>query len=76
MRERSRPPWLPTAAGIAAYVAFVVLRVLRLHNWRTLSRLAAGIEPGAESSWVKLASTDMPQLLARLADAGYRPTVN
>ena len=26
--------------------AFVELRVLRLHNWRTLSRLDRGIEPG------------------------------
>ena len=26
--------------------SFVELRVLRLHNWRTLSRLAKGIEPG------------------------------
>jgi alkylation response protein AidB-like acyl-CoA dehydrogenase len=46
---------------------FVELRVLRLHNWRTLSRLARGIEPGPESSWVKLAWTDMTQ---HLSDAG------
>jgi alkylation response protein AidB-like acyl-CoA dehydrogenase len=44
--------------------AFVELRVLRLHNWRTLSRLARGVEPGAESSWVKLAWTDMTQHLS------------
>jgi alkylation response protein AidB-like acyl-CoA dehydrogenase len=44
--------------------AFVELRVLRLHNWRTLSRLAAGAEPGPESSWVKLAWTDMTQHLS------------
>jgi alkylation response protein AidB-like acyl-CoA dehydrogenase len=47
--------------------AFVELRVLRLHNWRTLSRLARGEEPGAESSWVKLAWTDMTQHLSAAA---------
>jgi alkylation response protein AidB-like acyl-CoA dehydrogenase len=55
--------------------AFVELRVLRLHNWRTLSRLHRGLEPGAESSWVKLAWTDMAQHLSAtalrvLGDAG------
>jgi alkylation response protein AidB-like acyl-CoA dehydrogenase len=44
--------------------AFVELRVLRLHNWRTLSRLGRGAEPGPESSWVKLAWTDMTQHLS------------
>jgi alkylation response protein AidB-like acyl-CoA dehydrogenase len=44
--------------------AFVELRVLRLHNWRTLSRLERGAEPGAESSLVKLAWTDMTQHLS------------
>jgi alkylation response protein AidB-like acyl-CoA dehydrogenase len=47
--------------------SFVELRVLRLHNWRTLSRLARGIEPGPESSYVKLAWTDMSQHLAEAA---------
>jgi alkylation response protein AidB-like acyl-CoA dehydrogenase len=47
--------------------AFVELRVLRLHNWRTLSRLARGEAPGAESSWVKLAWTDMTQHLSEWA---------
>jgi len=47
--------------------AFVELRVLRLHNWRTLSRLARGEEPGPESSWVKLAWTDMTQHLSESA---------
>jgi alkylation response protein AidB-like acyl-CoA dehydrogenase len=51
--------------------AFVELRVLRLHNWRTLSRLARGEEPGPESSWVKLAWTDMTQ---HLSDAGLELT--
>ena len=47
--------------------AFVELRVLRLHNWRTLSRLARGEEPGAESSWVKLTWSDMTQHLSAAA---------
>jgi alkylation response protein AidB-like acyl-CoA dehydrogenase len=47
--------------------SFVELRVLRLHNWRTLSRLNRGAEPGAESSWVKLAWTDMTQDLSATA---------
>lgn len=47
--------------------AFVALRVLRLHNWRTLSRLGRGLEPGPESSWVKLAWTDMTQQLSACA---------
>ena len=47
--------------------AFVELRLLRLHNWRTLSRLARGVEPGPESSWIKLAWTDMTQHLSAAA---------
>ena len=50
------------ADGLAQ--SFVDLRVLRLHNWRTLSRLARGTEPGPETSWVKLAWTDMTQRLS------------
>ena len=47
--------------------AYVKLRVLRFHNWRTMTRLGRGIEPGPESSVVKLAWTDMTQ---QLSDAG------
>jgi alkylation response protein AidB-like acyl-CoA dehydrogenase len=47
--------------------AFVELRILRLHNLRTLSRLARGIEPGPESSVVKLAWTTMTQNLSSVA---------
>ncbi len=47
--------------------AFVELRLLRLHNWRTLSRLGRGLEPGPESSWIKLAWTDMTQHLSAAA---------
>src|SRR5690242_7295641 len=46
---------------------YVELRVLRLLNWRTLSRLARGIEPGPESSVVKLAWTTMTQHLSDVA---------
>ena len=49
--------------------AFIELRILRLHNWRTLSRLGRGIEPGPESSLVKLTWTYMTQ---HLSDAGLR----
>ncbi len=47
--------------------AYVELRVLRLHNWRTLSRLAKGGEPGPESSWIKLQWTEMTQHLSDTA---------
>ncbi|MDQ1466528.1 MAG: hypothetical protein QOH10_943 [Actinomycetota bacterium] len=47
--------------------SFVDLRVLRLHNWRTLSRLARGVEPGPESSYVKLAWTEMTQQMSETA---------
>jgi alkylation response protein AidB-like acyl-CoA dehydrogenase len=47
--------------------SFVDLRVLRLHNWRTLSRLTKGIEPGPESSVTKLAWSDMTQALSSRA---------
>jgi len=53
------------ADGLAQ--AFVELRILRLHNWRTLSRLGRGLEPGPESSWVKLSWTAMTQHLSELA---------
>ena len=53
------------ADGLAQ--SFVDLRVLRLHNWRTLSTLSRGIEPGPETSWVKLAWTDMTQRLSAAA---------
>ena len=47
--------------------AFVELRMLRLLNWRTLSRLSRGLEPGPESSVTKLVWTDMTQ---HLSDVG------
>jgi alkylation response protein AidB-like acyl-CoA dehydrogenase len=45
----------------------VKLRVLRQHNWRTLTRLTHGEEPGPESSVVKLAWADMTQTLSEAA---------
>jgi alkylation response protein AidB-like acyl-CoA dehydrogenase len=47
--------------------AYVALVVLRTHNWRTLSKLARGQEPGPESSWVKLTWSDMTQRLSEAA---------
>jgi alkylation response protein AidB-like acyl-CoA dehydrogenase len=61
-RERGALDDLAMADELAQ--AFVELRVLRLHNWRTLSRLTKGREPGPESSWVKLSWTDMTQHLS------------
>ncbi len=57
-------------ALVDAYVALVVLRT---HNWRTLSKLARGEEPGPESSWVKLTWSDMTQQLSEAALAVEGP---
>jgi alkylation response protein AidB-like acyl-CoA dehydrogenase len=57
-------------ALVDAYVALVVLRT---HNWRTLSKLARGEEPGPESSWVKLTWSDMTQHLSEAAMAVQGP---
>ncbi|MDQ3145972.1 MAG: hypothetical protein M3R01_03395 [Actinomycetota bacterium] len=63
--DGSRLDEVEVADGLAQ--AYVELRILRLHNWRTLSRLGRGVEPGPESSWVKLAWTDMTQHLSATA---------
>jgi alkylation response protein AidB-like acyl-CoA dehydrogenase len=47
--------------------SFVELRVLRLHNWRMLSRLSRGLEPGPETSWIKLHWSEMSQALSSRA---------
>jgi len=47
--------------------AYVKLRVLRFHNWRTMTSLSRGTAPGPESSVVKLAWTDMTQELSEAA---------
>jgi alkylation response protein AidB-like acyl-CoA dehydrogenase len=41
--------------------AFVELRLFQLHNWRTLSRLQKGKEPGPEGSLLKLYWSEMSQ---------------
>jgi alkylation response protein AidB-like acyl-CoA dehydrogenase len=64
-QERALLDDVEIADGLAQ--SFVELRVLRLHNWRTLSRLAKGIEPGPESSITKLAWSDMTQALSARA---------
>jgi len=46
---------------------WVELAILRLHNWRTLTRLGRGEAPGPESSIVKLAWTEMTQHLSEVA---------
>jgi hypothetical protein len=51
----------------ALAACWIDLGVLRLHNLRTLTRLGRGEEPGAESSWIKLAWTSMTQ---HMAEAG------
>jgi hypothetical protein len=55
------------ASADALVQSFVELQVLRLHNWRTLSRLAQGIEPGPETSWIKLHWSEMSQRLSARA---------
>ena len=57
-------------ALVDAYVALVVLRT---HNWRTLSHLGRGGEPGPESSWVKLTWSDMTQQMSQAALAVVGP---
>jgi alkylation response protein AidB-like acyl-CoA dehydrogenase len=51
----------------ALAASYIDLGVLRLHNLRTLTRLGRGEEPGPESSWVKLAWTEMTQHLSEAA---------
>ncbi len=56
-----------TEVSDALAEAAVKLRVLRQHNWRTLTRLTHGEEPGPESSVVKLTWADMTQTLSEAA---------
>jgi len=64
-KEAGRFEEVEIADGLAQ--SFIELRILRLHNWRTLTRLGRGEEPGPESSWIKLAWTDMTQHLSDVA---------
>ncbi len=54
--------------------AYVRLRILRLHNLRTMTRLGQGIAPGPESSVVKLTWTDLTQQLSEAALAVVGPS--
>ena len=54
-----------TADGLVD--AYVALRLMRLRNYRTLSRLARGIEPGPDSSIAKLIHSWMTRRLSAAA---------
>jgi alkylation response protein AidB-like acyl-CoA dehydrogenase len=49
--------------------AYVEVRLFQLHNWRSLSRLAKGGEPGPEGSALKLYWSEMSQRLHATAMA-------
>jgi alkylation response protein AidB-like acyl-CoA dehydrogenase len=53
--------------------AFVEVRLFQLHNWRTLSRLAKGEEPGPEGSILKLYWSEMSKRLHDTAMAVLGP---
>jgi alkylation response protein AidB-like acyl-CoA dehydrogenase len=53
--------------------AFVEVRLFQLHNWRTLSRLQKGKEPGPEGSVLKLYWSEMSQRLHETAMAVLGP---
>ncbi len=70
-RSRGRLDDVEVADALAQ--SFIELRLLRLNNWATLSRLARGVSPGPESSITKLLWTDMSQHLADAAMAILGP---
>ncbi|MHB8680685.1 MAG: acyl-CoA dehydrogenase family protein [Acidimicrobiales bacterium] len=47
--------------------AYVEVRIFQLHNWRSLSRLERGLEPGPEGSILKLYWSEMSKRLHALA---------
>jgi alkylation response protein AidB-like acyl-CoA dehydrogenase len=47
--------------------AYVEVRLFQLHNWRSLSRLERGLEPGPEGSILKLYWSEMSKRLHSLA---------
>jgi alkylation response protein AidB-like acyl-CoA dehydrogenase len=52
---------------------YVEVRLFQLHNWRSLSRLARGQEPGPEGSSLKLYWSEMSQRLHEVAMAVLGP---
>jgi alkylation response protein AidB-like acyl-CoA dehydrogenase len=52
---------------------FVEVRLFQLNNWRSLSRLAQGLEPGPEGSTLKLYWSEMSQRLHDVAMAVLGP---
>ena len=56
----------PVAAD-AIIDAYVELRLLRLRNYRTLSQLGRGVEPGPDSSITKLVHSSMTRRLSAVA---------
>jgi alkylation response protein AidB-like acyl-CoA dehydrogenase len=53
--------------------AFAEVRVFQLHNWRSLSRRARGLEPGPEGSILKLYWSEMSKRLHDVAMAVLGP---
>src|SRR5207253_7609469 len=49
--------------------AFVEVKLFQLHNWRTLSRVQKGLEPGPEGSALKLYWSEMSKRLHETAMA-------
>jgi len=47
--------------------AYVEVRLFQLHNWRSLSKLERGLEPGPEGSILKLYWSEMSKRLHELA---------
>src|SRR5947209_14722039 len=53
--------------------AYVEVKLFQLHNWRTLSRLQKGLEPGPEGSALKLSWSEMSKRLHESAMAVLGP---
>ena len=53
--------------------AYVEVRLFQLHNWRTLSRLERGLDPGPEGSMLKLYWSEMSKRLHATAMAVLGP---
>ncbi len=67
---RLRPPPAPsTTRGLRRKLAqaYVEVRLFQLHNWRSLSKLQRGLEPGPEGSILKLYWSEMSKRLHELA---------